>query len=57
MRPASSISVPQEVYSFKTKRLETLEIKGRHDAFFQRRAVVVVENAIMIALADLNLRV
>ncbi len=57
MRPASSISIPQEVYNFKTKRLETLEIKGRHDAFFQRRAVVVVENAIMIALADLNLRV
>ncbi len=57
MRPASSISIPQEVYSFKTKKLEILEIKGRHDAFFQRRAVVVVENAIMIALADLSLRV
>ncbi|MGI6360468.1 MAG: chorismate synthase [Acholeplasmatales bacterium] len=57
MRPASSISIPQEVYNFKTKKIENLEIKGRHDAFFQRRAVVVVENAIMIALADLSLRV
>ncbi len=57
MRPASSISISQEVYNFKTQKLENLEIKGRHDAFFQRRAVVVVENAIMIALADLSLRV
>ena len=56
IRPASSIRMPQETYNFKTNKLETIKIKGRHDAFFARRAMVVVENAIMIALADLNLR-
>ena len=56
VRPASSILLPQETFNFKTNQIETIKIEGRHDAFFARRAMVVIENAILIALADLSLR-
>lgn len=56
IRPASSIQMAQETYNFKTNTMDTLKIEGRHDAFFARRAMVVIENAILIALADLSLR-
>ena len=36
-------------------RVETLEIRGRHDACIALRAGVVVEAAVAIALADLKL--
>ena len=55
IKPASSISIPQETYNFKTEKLDTLEIKGRHDACIALRAPVVVECAAAIALADLML--
>lgn len=57
IRPASSIGLPQQTFDFKTKQPTTITIEGRHDAFFARRAMVVIENAVMIALADLSLRV
>ena len=41
--------------SFRRKKIKTQLIEGRHDAFIARRAVVVVENACAIALADLFL--
>lgn len=56
IKPASSIFLPQDTFDFESKSVKTLQIEGRHDACIARRAVVVVENAIMIALADLKLQ-
>lgn len=55
IKPTPSIFMPQETYNFETNQMDTLQIKGRHDACIARRALVVVENAIAIALADLYL--
>lgn len=55
VKPASSIFLPQETYDFQTNEVKTLLIEGRHDACIARRAVVVIENAVAIALADLLL--
>ncbi|NLN51108.1 MAG: chorismate synthase [Acholeplasmataceae bacterium] len=56
VRPASSIGKPQETFNFKTKKIETLTITGRHDSFIAQRAVVVLESVIQIALCDLLLQ-
>lgn len=53
VRPAASISKPQETFNFKTNQMESLVIEGRHDAFIAKRALVVLENAVMIGLYDL----
>lgn len=55
MRPASSIGIPQQTFNMKENKMTTLEIKGRHDSFIARRALVVIENTIMIGLLDLLL--
>lgn len=55
VKPTPSISLPQETFNFKTGKVETLEIKGRHDACIVLRAPIVIENAIAIALCDLYL--
>jgi chorismate synthase len=55
VKPTPSISLPQETFNFKTGKVETLEIKGRHDACIALRAPIVIENAIAIALCDLYL--
>lgn len=54
-KPTSSISRPQETFNFETGQMDTLEVKGRHDACFALRAPVVVESMTAIALADLVL--
>lgn len=54
-RPTSSIGKPQETYNFKTKKIETLEIRGRHDVCFGLRLPAVIEAVTAIALADLIL--
>ncbi len=56
IKPTSSIFIPQKTYNFEEKRMDELQIKGRHDSCIARRAVVVVENAAAIVLADLMLR-
>jgi len=56
IKPTSSIFTPQETYNFEEGRMDELQIKGRHDSCIARRAVVVVENASAIVLADLMLR-
>lgn len=53
IKPASSISKEQSTFNFKTKEMDTLKVKGRHDSFIAKRAIVVLESAIHIALADL----
>lgn len=52
-KPTSSISKPQNTYNFKTEKMDTLEIKGRHDACFALRTPVIVEAMAAIVLADL----
>jgi len=55
VKPTSSISIPQETYNFKTDKVETLVIEGRHDACIALRIPVIIESATAIALADLAL--
>lgn len=52
-KPTSSISKPQQTYNFKTEKMDTLRIKGRHDACFAQRTPVIVEAMAAIVLADL----
>lgn len=56
VKPASSIFLKQDTFDFESNTIKTLQIEGRHDACIARRAVVVIENAIAIALADLYLQ-
>lgn len=56
VKPASSIFLKQDTFDFETNSIQSLQIEGRHDACIARRAVVVIENAIAIALADLYLQ-
>lgn len=52
IKPTSSISIPQETFNFKNKKIEQLVIEGRHDAAIILRAQVVCEAMCAIALAD-----
>ena len=55
VKPTSTISIPQDTYNFKEKRIAVLEGKGRHDICFARRVPVIIESAAAIAMADLYL--
>ena len=55
VKPTPSIGISQDTYNFKDKKVEALEIEGRHDAAIIIRAMVVLEAACAIALADLKL--
>lgn len=52
-KPTSSISRPQQTFNFLTGEMDTLSVKGRHDACFALRTPVIVEAMTAIALADL----
>lgn len=52
VKPTSSIAKTQETWNFNTNTIETLEIKGRHDACFALRVPPVLEAISYIALAD-----
>lgn len=56
VKPASSISQEQETFNFTTKKMDILKVKGRHDSFIARRAIVVLESVIYIALCDLMMQ-
>lgn len=56
VKPTPSILKPQNTYNFATGAVETLVVGGRHDACIARRAMVVVEAMVALALADLKLR-
>ncbi len=53
VKPTSSISLPQETFNFESGKIETLEIKGRHDACFALRVPVIVEAVTACVLSDL----
>ncbi len=56
VKPTPSISKPQNTYNFATGVVEPLVVGGRHDACIARRAMVVVEAMVALALADLKFR-
>lgn len=56
IKPTASISREQQSYNFESGCVESLIIKGRHDACIALRAAVVVEAVTAIALAELKLR-
>ncbi|MBR5852856.1 MAG: chorismate synthase [Alistipes sp.] len=56
VKPTPSISKPQNTYNFATGCVEPLVVGGRHDACIARRAMVVIEAMVALALADLKLR-
>jgi len=55
IKPTSSIGLPQQTYNFRTGKVETLAVEGRHDACIALRIPPVIEAATAIALADLKL--
>jgi chorismate synthase len=55
IKPTASIAAPQQTFDMAAGRIEELIIKGRHDTCIALRAPVVVEAAVAIALADMEL--
>lgn len=55
IKPTPSVSKVQNTINIKTKTNEQISIKGRHDPFIAKRAVVVVESMCAIGLYDLLL--
>lgn len=55
VKPTSSISIEQKTWSIETGKVESLEVKGRHDACIALRVPVVIEAITALALADLKL--
>ena len=56
IKPTPSIAKQQQSYNFEEGTITPLTIGGRHDACIARRAAVVVEAMVALALADLSLR-
>lgn len=52
IKPAPSVGIPQKSVNLKTGKPETLLLKGRYDPCVAPRAVVCIEAATAIALAD-----
>ena len=55
VKPTPSIYKVQETFDFGDNEIKPLEIKGRHDSAIVERAMIVLENAVSIALCDLYL--
>lgn len=56
IKPTPSIAREQQSFDFERGAVATLVIGGRHDACIARRAQVVVEAMVALALAELKLR-
>jgi chorismate synthase len=54
-KPTSSIARAQQSWNFTESRMDTLEVKGRHDVCFALRTPVIVEAVAAAALLDLLL--
>lgn len=54
VKPTSSIAKPQQSFNLKTGELQTLKIKGRHDACIALRMPVIIEACCAIVLADFH---
>lgn len=55
VKPTSSISKPQKTLNTEKGSVDTLEVKGRHDACIALRVPPIVEASVSIVLADLLL--
>ena len=55
IKPTPSIAREQMTYDFERGEVARLMIGGRHDACIARRAAVVVEAMVALALADMKL--
>lgn len=55
VKPTSSTGVEQTTLNFVSGKMETLQVKGRHDTCIALRIPVIVEAAAAIATADLKL--
>lgn len=56
IKPTPSISREQMTYNFESGKVQPLKISGRHDVAIVKRAAVVVEAVVAIALAELSLQ-
>jgi len=56
MKPASSIAKAQSTFNFETGAMGELSASGRHDACIAVRGAVVLEAALALVLADLELQ-
>lgn len=54
-KPTSSIARAQDSWNFTEGRMDTLQVKGRHDVCFALRTPVIVEAVTAAALLDLRL--
>lgn len=55
VKPTASIAREQQTLNLTTGRIDTLRVKGRHDACITLRASVVIEAAAAIALCQFDL--
>jgi chorismate synthase len=55
VKPTSSTGVEQTTFNFRTKKMESIKVHGRHDTCIALRMPVIVEAAAAIAIADLML--
>jgi len=55
VKPTSSIGLAQQTVNLQSGQMETLEVRGRHDACIALRVPVVAEAITALALADLLL--
>src|SRR5690606_4660102 len=55
VKPTSSIAKPQTSFNMETKEKQEFQVGGRQDVAIVRRAGIVVENALVIVVADLCL--
>ncbi len=53
VKPTPSISLPQQTLNIENNKIETLEIKGRHDCCIALRVAPVLEAAAAIALCNI----
>ncbi len=57
IKPTSSIFKNQETYNFKSGKIETLKIQGRHDVAFVLRVPIVIEAMTALVLTDLLMKI
>jgi len=53
IKPISSLGIAQSSYNFQTNKVETLEIKGRHDSTIINRIVPVIDAMICLGIYGL----
>jgi chorismate synthase len=55
VKPTSSTGIAQETLNFKSRKMQTLKVEGRHDTCIALRIPVIIEAVAAVAIADLML--